>query len=590
MPIRQPVVAVLGHVDHGKTSLLDSIRGTSVTAREPGSITQWIGASLLPAETLKKICGPLLEKLNLKITISGLLFIDTPGHETFSNLRKRGGSAADIAILVVDVMKGIEPQTVESIEILRARKTPFIIAANKIDMISGWTAYPNRSFVESFEKQSTEVQAQVEERIYQVVADLTKYNFNSERYDRIKKLDQFKTHVAIIPTSAKTREGLSDLLAVLVGLTQAFMSKELVIVSGPAKGVVLEVKEEVGLGMTINAIIYDGVLKVNDTIILGGKEGLVITKVRALLTPKPLDEIRDPKDKFTYVESVSAASGVKIAAPDLDNALAGSSLYVIPKDEDLEQFKSKIEDEISRLRVKTDKQGVTIKTDTLGSLEALIGILSNLNIPVRFADVGDVSKRDIVEAEAVKRKDTILGVVLSFNVATLPDAKEEAKKWEIPIFESRIIYQLLEEYNEWAKNQRLAKITAELGTLIRPAKIKVLRGCIFRRSKPCILGIEVLVGTLKTEAPLIREDGKKVGQAHRIQDKGKDIKQVAAGSQVAVSIEEAIFGRNIFEEDILYVAVPQRDANILLSKFKDEISPEEETVLNELIEIKARTA
>ncbi|WP_455367529.1 translation initiation factor IF-2 [[Eubacterium] cellulosolvens] len=590
MPIRQPVVAVLGHVDHGKTSLLDNIRGTSVASREPGSITQWIGASLLPAETLSKICGPLLEKLKLKITISGLLFIDTPGHETFANLRKRGGSAADIAILVIDVMKGVEPQTVESIEILRARKTPFMIAANKIDMILGWTPYSDRSFVESFEKQSTDVQALVEEKIYQIVTDLAKYNFNSERYDRIKRLDQFRTHVAIIPTSAKTGEGLPDLLAVLVGLTQAFMKEGLVTVSGPAKGVVLEVKEEVGLGMTINAIIYDGELKVNDTIILGGKEGLVITKVRALLLPKPLDEIRDPKDRFTYVESVSAASGVKIAAPDLDNALAGSSLYVIPKDANVEEFKSRIEDEISRLRIKTDKQGVTVKTDTLGSLEALTEMLGTQNIPVRFADVGDVSKRDIVEAEAVKIKDPILGVVLSFNVATLPDAVEEAKKWKVPLFESKIIYQLLEEYNEWAKNERLAKITAELGSLIRPAKIKVLRGCVFRRSKPCIFGVEVLAGILKAESPLIREDGKEVGRAHRIQDKGKDIKEAPVGSQVAISIEEAVFGRTVIEGDILYVAVPQRDTDILLSKFKDEMMPEEETVLNELLEIKTRMA
>jgi len=588
MPIRQPVVAVLGHVDHGKTTLLDKIRGTTVAAREPGAITQWIGASLLPAETLTKICGPLLNKLNFTIIIPGLLFIDTPGHETFSNLRKRGGSAADIAILVIDVMQGIQPQTVESIEILRARRTPFMVAANKIDMIPGWRAHRDEPFIESFRKQAPEVQGILEERVYQIIGDLSKRSFRSDRYDRITSQDQFRTHVAIVPTSAKTGEGLPDLMVMLVGLTQAFMKEGLVTVSGPAKGVVLEVKEEVGLGMTVNAIIYDGELKVNDMIILGGKEGPMVTKVRALLLPKPLDEIRDPRDKFNYVDNVAAASGVKVSAPDLDKALAGSPLYVIPEDESLDVYKSRIEEEIGRLRIQTDKLGVVVKTDTLGSLEALIDMLSNINIPVRLADVGDVSKRDVVEAEAVRRADPVLGVVLSFNVGTLPDAAEEAKQWGVPLFESSIIYHLLETYTEWARNERLAKTKAELESLIRPGKIKVLRGCIFRRSKPCIFGVEVLAGMIRTSDPLINENGKEVGKIQRIQDKGKDIKEALVGSQIAISMEEPTFGRNIVEDDILYVDVPRRHADIILSKFKDEIAPQEEEVLNELDNIRMR--
>jgi translation initiation factor 5B len=576
---------VLGHVDHGKTTLLDKIRGTSVASREPGAITQWIGASLVPKETLKEVCGPLLEKFKFQILIPGLLFIDTPGHETFSNLRKRGGSASDIAILVVDVTKGFEPQTVESIEILKARKTPFMVAANKIDAIPGWKSYANLTFLESLEKQNEEVKIELENRIYSLIGELSKFNFKSDRFDRIK---DFRTHVAIVPTSAKTGEGIPELLAVLVGLTQAFMKEILKVTSGPGKGAVIEVKEEVGLGVTLNAIIYDGIIKVGDKIVVGGKEGVIETHVKALLLPKPLDEIRDPRDKFINVSEVAAAAGVKISAPNLESALAGSPIYVVPENEDKQKYIKLIEEEIRKLRINTDITGVVLKADTLGSLEALIDALKRLNIPVRIADVGDVSKRDVVEAEVVKQKDKFLGVVLAFNIKLLPDAEEEAEKAEIPIFKSNIIYRLIEDYIEWVKKEKAAGKEAELSKLIKPGKIKILEGYIFRRSKPAIVGVEVLEGIIKPKYPLMNKDGKPIGEILRIQDKGKDIQEAKPGMQVAISIDKGIIGRNINEGDLLYVAVPEDHAQSFLTKFKDELTIEELNLLKEILELKSK--
>ncbi len=579
MPIRHPVVAVLGHVDHGKTSILDKIRGTTVVLREPGSITQWIGASMIPAETLRKICGPLLNRFKFKVTIPGLLFIDTPGHETFSNLRKRGGSAADIAILVIDLMKGVEPQTIESIEILKARKTPFLVAANKIDMITNWTQNPNFSLLDSLNLQHDKVKGMLEEGIYRLIGDLSIHGFKSERYDRVK---DFKTNIAIVPTSAKTGEGISDLITVLVGLTQTYMEKELMVTSGPAKGVILEVKEELGLGVTVNAIIYDGEMKINDKIVLGGREGIILTSVRALLIPKPLDEIRDPKDRFINVNNVSAAAGVKIIAPNLDTALSGSPLYVVPEDVDPDQFKEKIIEEVGKLRISTDKLGVVIKADTLGSLEALTNMLQLKGIPIRFADVGDVSKRDVVEAESVKRKDSFLGVILAFNVEVLPDAEKEIEKWGIQLFQTKIIYHLVEQYQEWSNKVRLNQISAEFDTLIKPGKMRVLKDFVFRRSNPAIVGVEVLKGRIKPGYPIINPYGKSVGKILRIQDKGKNIAETVSGSRVAISIDEGFVGRNIFEDELLYVHVPQFHKESLLSKFRSKISEEELEVLMEL--------
>jgi translation initiation factor 5B len=134
--IRQPIVSVLGHVDHGKTSLLDYIRGSTVAAREAGAITQHIGATEVPINAIYNVCGELLK--GKKFTLPGLLFIDTPGHHAFTTLRIRGGSLADIAILIVDINEGFKPQTYESLRILKQYKTPFIVVANKIDAISGW--------------------------------------------------------------------------------------------------------------------------------------------------------------------------------------------------------------------------------------------------------------------------------------------------------------------------------------------------------------------------------------------------------------------------------------------------------------------
>lgn len=585
MPLRQPIVAVLGHVDHGKTTLLDRIRGTSVAAREPGQITQWIGASLLPSTVIKEICGPLLEQFKIKIEVPGLLFIDTPGHETFSNLRRRGGSAADIAILVIDVSKGVEPQTTESLNILKGRKTPFVVAANKIDLIKGWKSAPDTSFMTVFGQQAPEIQTELDNRIYIIMGTLSRLGFRSDRFDRIT---DFTKNVAIIPTCARTGEGIPELLAIVAGLTQAYMHDKLEVRGGPALGTVLEVKEEPGLGMTINAIIYDGVLKVNDTIVLGGREAPISTKVRALLLPKPLDEIRDPKDRFLNAQRVTAASGVKIAAPNLDLALAGSALYVVPHGKNVREYARMIEEEVEKLRIQTDRDGVILKTDTLGSLEAITNSLSNYNVPLRLADVGDVSKRDIAEAEAVWVDDRLHAAVLAFNVKVLPDAEQEAATAGIPLFKANIIYHLIEDYLKWFEEQRAAGMKAELDSVVRPGSVRVLPGFVFRRSKPAVVGVEVLNGRIRPKYPLMDENGRKIGEIMQIQDKGKDLPEATKGMQVAASIDKGVVGRNVLEGQNLTVDIPEKHVKILQSRLASELSPEEAELIKSVIELKRR--
>ena len=585
MPIRQPIVCMLGHVDTGKTSLLDKIRGTAVQLREAGGLTQQIGASFFPLDTLIAITQKLVKNFKVDIRIPGLLVVDTPGHEAFANLRRRGGSVADIAILVVDVMHGFENQTYESLRILKSRKTPFIIAANKIDRIEGWHPKPGIPFLQTYSEQQLLVQEDLDNRLYSMMGTLSREGINSERFDRVR---DFTRNVAIVPVSAKTGEGIGELLAVLIGLTQQYMQDKLTVTKGRALGTVLEVREEVGLGHTLNAIIYDGVLKAEDTIVIGGKNGPISTKIRALLMPQPLDEIRDPKKRFTAIDEVPAAAGIKIAAPNIEDALPGSPLYALDDDFTENRAFAEINREMESVKVQTDKTGIIVKTDTLGSLEALVESLRQRDIPIRLADIGDISRRDIMESASVRYEEPLYGAILAFNVKLLPDAEIEAEEQRVKIFRNDIIYNLMEDYIKWMEGEREAKARKEFETLVHPAKILILDGYIFRRAKPAIFGVRVEAGVLIPNVNMVNRENAGLGRLTQIQDQGAAVGRSEEGKEVAVSMPAPIVGRHIKERDVLYVDVPEKDARALRQKFAGRLTENANKALAELIEIKRK--
>lgn len=583
MPTRQPIVCVLGHVDTGKTLLLDKIRKTSVQAREAGGITQHIGASFFPVDTLRQIVGSSLSRVKAEIEIPGLLIVDTPGHEVFTNLRKRGGSVADIAIVVIDVLRGFEAQTYECIEILKARKTPFLVAANKIDRVPGWNSFPDAPFLKAYPQQDPYVRQDLDSRIYDIIGVFSRLGFKTDRFDNIR---DFTKTIAIVPTSAKTGEGINELLMLLVGLAQQHLKKRLQTTEGAAKGTVLEVKEEPGLGLTLNTIIYDGVLQKDDTIVVGGREKPIVTRIRAILVPKPLDEIRDPREKFSSVKSVSAAAGIKIVAPNLEGALAGAPLYAVAQGEEPAKYEKLISEEIGKIRIATDVNGVILKTDTLGSLEAIATILKQNDVPIRLADVGDISKRDIFEASVVKEHDPLFGAILAFGVRVLPDAEQEAENKGIKIFLEKIIYHVIDNYLTWFKGVREAEAAQKFETLVTPAKVQVMEGYVFRRAKPAIFGVEVLAGKIAPKVGLVRaEDGQEIGEIQQIQDKGKALSEAQQSMQVAVSMDKPMVGRHIFEKDILYVKVPEPHAKVLQTSFLERLTLDEQEALKEYLEI-----
>ncbi|MBL7168698.1 translation initiation factor IF-2 [Candidatus Bathyarchaeota archaeon] len=585
MPLRQPIVCMLGHVDTGKTSLLDKIRGSAVQLREAGGLTQQIGASFFPIDTLVAITQQLIKDFETTVKIPGLLVVDTPGHEAFANLRRRGGSVADVAILVVDVMHGFENQTYESLEILKSRKTPFIVAANKIDRIDGWRSNPDTPFLASYAKQGPIVKEDLDTRLYMMMGTLSRQGFRSERFDRVR---DFTRDIAIVPVSAITGEGIGELLTVLIGLTQQHMADKLEVSEGHALGTVLEVTEEVGLGTTINAIIYEGVLRADDTIVIGGKEGPLISSIRAILLPQPLDEIRDPRKKFDTIDEAFAACGVKIAAPDLENAVPGAPLIAVGGEMTLEKAVQEVASELERLRISTDKVGIILKTNTLGSLEALIESLRARDVPIRLADIGDISRREVMEALSVKHEEPLYGAILAFNVKPLPDAEREARDQRIPIFMNDIIYNLMDEYVRWMEDEKEAKARKEFDALVKPGKMEIMDGFVFRRAKPAIFGVLILSGSLSPNTQMVNLEGTKLGRVTQIQDSGEAVSLAEEGKEVAVSMPQPIVGRHIKEKDILFVDVPEKHAKLLREKYQGRLTAGALEVLRELTELKRK--
>ncbi len=576
--MRQPIVSVLGHVDHGKTSILDRIRGTSVVSREAGAITQHIGATEVPLYAIYDICGPLIKDKNF--TIPGLLFIDTPGHHSFASLRSRGGALADLAVLVIDITEGFKPQTIESINVLKRHKTPFVIAANKVDRIDGWIPYKGEPFLSTLKKQNTRVQNRLDELLYRLTGLFYEKGFSADRYDRVS---DFRKNLAIVPVSAKTGEGIPDLMLILVGLAQRFLEERLESNDdAPGEGTVLEVKDEKGMGPTVDAIIYRGRIERGDTIAVVAPDGVRTTRIRALLKPRAMDEIRDPRERFDSVKTVTAAAGIKISAPNLDGIIAGSPLYVVSS-ETKAQFMEMLE-ESREMSIETSEEGILVRADAIGSIEGIAFEAKEAEIPIRHAAVRDINKRDIIEAAS--QENPLYRAIFAFNVSILPDAKELLKEHDVKVIEGNIIYKLIEDYLEWAEAKKNAVDKDVRSEMVFPGKVLFMPDHTFRINKPAIVGMRVLAGRIRTGQRLIRKDGRVVGRIKSIRSGEESVKEAVQGSEVAVAVEGATVGRQMSEGDELYVDIPGGD----VKKFTEGnyLNTDEMQVLEELKGIKRK--
>ena len=577
--LRTPIVAVLGHVDHGKTTLLDTIRGSAVSEAEAGAITQHIGATAVPLETVAEIAGSLVDPGDFDLP--GLLFIDTPGHHSFATLRSRGGALADIAIVVVDVNDGFQPQTIEALEILERTGTPFVIAANKVDMVPGWSSEAGGAIKPIYEAQSPRTRKQADERLYEIIGRLSDEGFSADLYWRVQN---FTRNVGVVPLSAITSEGVPDLLAVLMGLSQRYMRGDMEInATGDGAGTILEIKDERGFGATIDAVLYDGRIATDDTIVVGGIDGPVVTSVRALLRPRPNAEIRLEK-RFDRVDMVEAAAGVKIAGPELDAAVAGAPVRVVG-DREVGEIIELVETELAEFAVTTEEYGVVVKADTLGSLEAMMAALEEAEVAAVRAEVGAIAPRDVTSASTVKTEQE--QVILGFNVAVLPSAADLLETTDVRSFRSDVIYTLIEEYTAFTEEITATQQATVLDKIVRPCRFRILEDHIFRQSNPAVVGVEVLAGTLTNNRAVVRFDGAepdRVGTLSGIQHQGEDVESVRAGAEVSVAIDGPTVGRQIDEGDELWVELPEAHAKVLELELADDIPGDELEALTQYVQ------
>lgn len=566
--IRQPIVTVAGHVDHGKTSLLDSIRGTSVAKKEPGAITQSISCTILPASQIKKLTSKLLDKFKIKLTIPGFLFVDTPGHAAFTNLRRRGGSLADLVILVVDIRDGIMEQTVESINILKEQKVPFIVALNKIDSIPGWQQR-KKELSENIKVQPDYVKKEFDKNFYRIVARLNEFGFDSDLFERI--LD-FTKQVPIVPVSARTGEGLPELLVMLLGLSQKFLEKKLILKEKQPRGTILEVKREKTITY-LETVIYEGIIKQGSTIVIGSFEEPIITKIRALFEALPLGK------GFKSAKEVTAASFLRLQVPAGKEIFPGMPLIGTENEKGIEAAKVEVKKEVAET-IKLDKEGIVIKADSLGSLEALLLQLKKDGIRVSKASIGNITKADILHASSMQ---PIEQVVLGFNVEAEKEKEESQDK--VNIINSPIIYKLLEELAKWQDEKEKELLKEKLAVTI-PFKLKVLP-YIFRKNKPAIFGVRVEAGKLKSGITVMNREGKKIDKIKAIQSEGERVEEAGKGKEVAISLPKITIGRQVKEKDILYSAIKPAEFR-KLEKNRKFLSSDELMALQEILDIMRR--
>ncbi|KAJ5678811.1 Eukaryotic translation initiation factor 5B [Penicillium macrosclerotiorum] len=580
--LRSPICCILGHVDTGKTKLLDKIRQTNVQEGEAGGITQQIGATYFPVDALQQKTAVVNKDGKFEFKIPGLLIIDTPGHESFSNLRSRGSSLCNIAILVVDIMHGLEPQTLESMRLLRERRTPFIVALNKIDRLYGWKKIDNNGFEESLAMQSKGVQNEFRTRLESTKLAFAEEGFNSELFFENKSMAR---NVSLVPTSAHTGEGVPDMLKLLTTLSQERMTNSLMYLS-EVECTVLEVKVIEGLGTTIDVVLSNGILREGDRIVLCGLNGPISTNIRALLTPAPLKELR-LKSQYVHNKEVKAALGVKIAANDLEHAIAGSRLLVVGPDDDEEDLEDEVMSDLENLlsRVSTDQRGVTVQASTLGSLEALLEFLKVSKIPVANISIGPVYKRDVMMAGTMLEKAKEYAVMLCFDVKVDKEAAAYAADVGVKIFTADIIYHLFDDFTKHMaelveQRKEDSKMLAIFPCIINPV-------AVFNKKDPIVIGVDVIDGSLRLHTPLaaVRTNaaGQKeiidIGRVTSIERDHKAIPVCKKGQpSVAVKIEgpnQPMYGRQLEEKDQLYSHISRASIDTLKEFYRSEVTMDE---------------
>uniref|UniRef100_UPI0037E82429 eukaryotic translation initiation factor 5B n=1 Tax=Semicossyphus pulcher TaxID=241346 RepID=UPI0037E82429 len=585
--LRAPVVCVLGHVDTGKTKILDKLRHTNVQDGEAGGITQQIGATNVPKETIEEQTRMVKNFEKEALRIPGMLIIDTPGHESFSNLRNRGSSLCDIAILVVDIMHGLEPQTLESINLLKEKKCPFIVALNKIDRLYDWKKSPDTDVVTTLKKQKKNTKDEFDERAKAVIVEFAQQGLNAALFFENKDP---RTFVSLVPTSAHSGDGMGNLIALLVELTQTMLARRLAHCD-ELRAQVMEVKALPGMGTTIDVILINGCLREGETIIVPGVEGPIVTQIRGLLLPPPLKELR-VKSQYEKHKEVSTSQGVKILGKDLEKALAGLPLLVAHRDDEVPVLRDELVRELKQTlsSIKLEEKGVYVQASTLGSLEALLEFLRTSKVPYAGINIGPVHKKDVMRASAMLEHDQQYAVILAFDVKVERESQEMADSLGVRIFSAEIIYHLFDAFTKYREDYKKAKQDEFKHIAVFPVKLKVLPQFIFNSRDPIVMGVTIEAGVLRQGTPLcVPSKGfVDIGVVTSIEMNHKSVDSAKKGQEICIKIEPIpgespkMYGRHFEATDIIVSKITRASIDALKNWFRDEMQKPDWQLIMEL--------
>ena len=585
--LRCPIAVIMGHVDTGKTKLLDKIRKTNVQGGEAGGITQQIGATFFEKKTLETQTARLNETEKFDINVPGMLVIDTPGHESFTNLRSRGSSLCDVAILVVDLMHGLEQQTIESLTMLRSRGTPFVVALNKVDRCYAWKTCADAPIREALKEQPEGTMSEFRSRTTDAKVQLQEQGVNSNLYWEMGDDDWMNSDfVPLVPTSAITGEGVQDILLLLCQMAQRKLWKQIMWCAN-LQCTVLEVKQIDGLGTTVDVLVVNGYIREGDKAVFCTLNGPIVTEIRGLLTPPPSREMRVKAD-YIHHKEVKGALGVKLIGNNLEKVMAGTPVMIVGPDDEEEDIKAEVMSDLSRIQDKlsTDKKGVMVQASTLGALEALLQFLREETkppIPVSSVGIGAITKRDVTQISIMNEKGCPeYATILAFDVNVEREARDHANAMSVRIFTADIIYHLFDQFTRFMDELAEKRRADAAAVAVFPSICRILPQHVFNQKDPIIVGMEVVEGILKVGTPLCIPSlgGLHVGKVTSIESNGREQETAKKGASIAVKIvnesnPNIMYGRQFDATHSLYSTLTRASIDALKTNFKDKLENED---------------
>lgn len=522
-----------------------------------------------------------------------------------------GSSLSDIAVVVVDITRGLERRTIESLDLLKHRNVRFIVALNKVDRLYGWKTCPNSPIAKALKNQSDDVQREFRWRVTEVVTQLMENGFNAALYYENKKI---KEVVNIVPTSAVSGEGIPDLLLLLVRWVPEIMMERLTYVN-TVECTVLEVNEDKDFGTTIDAVLINGTLQKGDRIVVCTNKGPVTTSIRYLLTPCPMKELKvKGQGVYKHHEELKAARGVKIAARGLQHAMAGTALIVVKAGDDLERAEAAAVHEISKVvslinedergeneggtgiqeisRIKTCSEGVYVQAASLGTLEAIIEHLKTppVDVPVSGCNIGPVHKQDIIKATSMLKRKEEYAAILAFDVKVLPEAFELAAEARVKIFMADTVYKLVDSFTDHIQRLKEEMKKQFAADAVFPCTLKILPNRVYHSKDPIVCDVEVLEGIVKVGSPICvcvpsKDSGTNVvhGLGRIASMKSSNGKEINSAKTGVVSIKiigenpqerSRLYGRHFNADNELLSQISRKSIDVLKQYYRDEMTEE----------------